>query len=249
MKFLFFIFLFVMTLSLSCAATLRGGPSSLEYDLGIGEEECQTFSVFSPDYSKRLYSVMKWAPKNVDATDFNQFILNESEINISVSYSPGEINDFDGQEEIEICISGEEVSYYEGVLEYRTQGEGNIGVGVGVILRVTISDKYKNENPEKIQGSSSGGGGGSSGGSSQVSTETESNPIKQGNNIDTTQNSLGELEETDEEKSSSGLTGAIVGSGNFKRNWIGLLIGLVIIVGIAIIFSYNKRKRRKIYGY
>ena len=49
MKFLFFLFIFLL-IPLSTAA-LSGSPSSLNFNISLGEEECQTLNIYSEDYN------------------------------------------------------------------------------------------------------------------------------------------------------------------------------------------------------
>ncbi len=254
MKFLFFVFFTFLILSAGVisAATLSGSPSSLEYNLDIGEQKCLIFTVSSNNYFGNLNSIMKWAAKNAQVSSPDDFVFDNSEIELSVKYSPETITNFNGQEEIEVCISGNKIGIWKGSLEYRTDSEGNIGIGVGTWLRVNISDKPEEENsgpqipPVVTSGSGSSGGGGGGGGV-PASTNPNSTIVNNSKTIETAlenETLLGELEEKTNEPASLGITGAVIG---FTKTTIGSLVGIVvIIIFIFVTFViYKKRFRKK----
>jgi len=244
MKYLFFIFTFlVLVAGIGSAATLSGSPSSLNFDLNVGEEECLIFSVSSSDYSGDLYSIMKWAGKDVNVSSPSDFVLNSLESGLNVTCSPESVSDFDGNEEVEICVLSNEIGRWRGSLEFRTESSGNIGVGVGTWLRVNVSDKPGDEIDNATQiplvssPSNSGGssGGSSSGGSSFVVNGSVVNNSEKGE-VEVVP--LGELdEEVDFED--AGITGAVVG-GNGGLKVAGIVL---VIVGIGLALVYSRRKK------
>jgi hypothetical protein len=258
MKSLFFIFFTFLILSawlagLVSAATLSGSPSSLEYDLDIGEQRCLIFVVSSNDYFGNLHSIMKWAGKDAQVSSPDDFTLNNSEIELEINYSPVEVTNFDGEDGIEVCISGNEIGTWKGSLEYRTDSEGNIGIGVGTWLRVNVSDKPDEENPEtQIPPASTnpGGSGGSGGGGGGVPTNTVMSNTALVNNSKTTETSsgeetsLGELEEKTDKSAPFGITGAIV---EFTKTTTGNVVGIVFAVALifAAFMIYRKNFGKK----
>jgi len=137
MKFLFFLFFLILILPFSLAVSLSGSPSSLNFNLKQGQEECQNISIFSDSYRGSLYSVIKWADKDYIPKSLGEMNLTSDEISLNIINSPEKINNFNGEAQAEVCISGEEIGNWRGSLEYRTEG-GNIGVGVGFWLKVSI---------------------------------------------------------------------------------------------------------------
>jgi len=260
MKFLFFIFILMCILiaaPLSYAATLSGSPSSLEYNVHVGEQKCLIFAVSSSDYSENLYSVMKWADKDAQVSSPNDLVLDSSDINLGITYSPESITNFDGQQDIKVCITGNEIGTWKGSLEYRTETQGNIGVGVGTWLRVNITEKPKEEEPVKEtpqappgspnnenSGGSSGGSRGSSSAAVGNSTTNEyaNSSVNNSENTETTQGDvpLGNLE--DSEKTNPGITGAVIG---FAKSNGKPIAGIALVIALVIIGIFAGKKFRK----
>jgi len=247
MKHLFFIFLFlILSAGSISAATLSGSPSSLNFNLEVGEENCLIFVVSSNDYSGDLNSIMKWAEKDAEVSSPNDFILNNSEIDLSIVYSLESIINFDGEEEIQVCISGSEEGYWRGSLEYRTDSEGNIGVGVGTWLRVniteksTVSEEPQTQIPPASSNSNPSGGGGSSIKATNNSEEITINNSKE------SEVPLGELEEESEEQNSGFFraTGSTISNlaGTKAGKGIGIVIIAIMIIAM-IFFTYKRRQK------
>lgn len=248
-----------LSLTYISAVTLSGSPSSLNFDLEIGKEECLIFNIFSDDYSGDLTSLMKWADKNVEVTHPRQFNLTSDDINLNINYSPEEIENFDGQEEIKVCISGDEIGTWKGSLEYRTESSGGVGVGVGVgtWLRVNISEKPEPiiENPSAPADAGNSGGGSSGGGGSFIPPKNITQTINSTNNTQATtkfnadlasDNSEVSSNETNESQQNQNapITGAVIGSG--KRT-TGIAIAFVVLL-IGITISLYIKRKNKIIG-
>ena len=249
MRFYFFFFIFlILSAGLISAATLSGSPSSLNFNLDVGEEKCMIFLVSSSDYSGDLTSIMKWAEKDAEVSSPNDFVLNSSEIELSVSYSPETISNFDGEEEIQVCISGAEEGYWKGSLEYRTESDGNIGVGVGTWLRVNITDVPDEEQEEEEQIPPSNPNPTNTGGSSSSSSKTKTTTVTENattseENTEVEEAPLGELEEESETSEQSfGITGAVIGTLGKGGTIFGIIFVIVIVAGGVIIYRRNSKK-------
>jgi hypothetical protein len=216
-----------------------------------GEEKCLIFTIYSDNYNGDLYSIIRWAEKDAQVLTPNDFTLNNSDIELEVFHSPKIIKNFDGREDIQVCISGNEIGAWKGSLEYRTEPSSNIGVGVGTWLRVKVQEptpetQTTTQNPPASSSSSSSSG--SSGGGSSSTTATASNNTINNSEENFTQlsTSLGELEEeTPEEEiteekadnQNAPITGAIIGGG--KKGFAFVAFTAIIIIALLVL---NKRR-------
>lgn len=234
MRFLFFIFILLVSINLVYATTLSSSPSSLIFELTPNQEQCQTLTIYSSDYTEDLYSLLRWSEKDVYTTNLNEFTFTAEDLNLNIDYTQ-EINNFDEQEEIEVCVFGSDLGVYRGSLEYRTgssesSGAG-IGVGVGTWIKVTISETSENsENPLNIGGSNLGGGS-SSGGSNPSTQTTENNEL-----------TLDELSTNNQENENSnpGITGGVIGAGKSSGAIIAIAFTVILIASALL---YYKRKK------
>lgn len=249
--FLFFTFLFLIVgTSIVSATTLSGSPGSLNFNLNIGEEKCLNFLVSSSDYSGNLNSIMEWAEKDSEVSSPNDFIFESSEVGLNVIYSPEIISNFDGEEEIQVCISGNEEGYWRGSLKYITESEGNTGIGVGTWLRVNITNIPNEETEEQISpanpnnNQNSGSGSSSSSKPTTNSNDTIINENTEANlNEKNSETPLGELEEPKEK--SQGIfrtTGNAIS--DFSKTKTGKATGIIILAFI-LIFAGIKMYRKK----
>ena len=221
MKFLFFLFFLILILPFSLAVSLSGSPSSLNFNLRQGQEECQNISIFSDSYRGSLYSVIKWADKDYAPRSPGEMNLTSDEISLNIINSPEKINNFNGEAQAEVCISGEEIGNWRGSLEYRTEG-GGIAVGVGVWLRVNITEPLPGEN------------------FAPKATAKNSNET-------TIPETINENKNLNENAEAAGITGAVVGT-NSNRT-IGLIIAIIIVIAGIILMLYKKFRGKKCGGY
>jgi hypothetical protein len=240
--------------SLVSAVTLSGSPSSLEFNINPGEEGCLYLNIYSSDYSGELYSVMRWAEKGVEVNHPRDFTMNNSEIIVEglyVDYSPEDIENFDGEEEIEVCVRGDELGVYRGSLEYRAVSGGNIGVGVGIWLKVNVTEEPVEEPPANPNsgggsgasggGSSGGGGGGSVGINNNLSVDVNVNV-----NMNNSDSPRGYLEKDNEsekngilsENKKSRITGAVIGGVGDWR----IIVSFLVILVIAAMIVYRRKR-------
>lgn len=194
---------------------------------------------------------MKWAEKNAKVSSTSDFIFDNSEIELNVEYSPEIISNFDGEEEIEVCISGDEIGIWKGSLEYRTESSGNIGMGVGTWLKVNITEGNEEEEEEQIppatsssSSSSSSGSSGGGGGSVNTISTIQNNDSNETSENETQETPLGNLEE-EVEKQGLGITGnAVV---DFAKTSKGKSAGILIVLLVAFtgIIVYRKKFRKE----
>ena len=132
-------------------------------------------------------------------------------------------------------MSGNKIGEYHGVLLFKEEQQGSSIVQFGVWLKVLISEK-----PAVSSGGSSGGGSGSgSGGGGGIVAAKNSTTNSSGIEFENLEASA-ETEESQEEDYVSGITGgAIWGNINAKK----LIVPGLIILAIAGLVIYNKRKK------
>lgn len=228
------------------AATLSSSPSSLSFNLEPGEEECKILNIYSSDYTGDLYSVMRWAEKDIEVNHPRDFTLTNEEVSLNVIYSSKEIKNFDGEEQIEICIGGDEIGEYKSSLEYRTESEGNIGIGVGTVINVNIEEKSEEPVPDNGNTGGDNGGGGSGGGAATTTPTTtstitttsdiEDKIVASVNNVEN--KTVEDFDEEDGDEKLSKITGAVIGS--VKGNLYVIIITIAVIAIVAF-YVYNKR--------
>lgn len=136
--------LLVLSIGIISASELKINKDSLSFNLGVKEEGCNFFSISSNNYSGDFYSIMKWAEKNTQVLNQEDFKFLNSETNLTILYYPPTIQNFSDKEYIDVCIKGNITGYWEGILEYKTESE--IGNGTKVLLKVNISN-----NPEEFE--------------------------------------------------------------------------------------------------
>jgi len=129
-------------------ASLSVMPSSLDFDLVVGDEsskddsgepECLRFGIRSSTYDGELVSSL--------SGDFS---------GVDVLYSPEEIESFDGYESVEVCVVGNEAGSWVGNLGFETVSEDDVNVGVGVRLNVAVHLVEVEGGGSRVEGSDSG---------------------------------------------------------------------------------------------
>ena len=211
-------------------------PSSLIFDVEQDQDECQVITITSE--SETVVVSDSWAADSSDEWKVSSFETDASEHGIDISYD----DLLEGEDSVEVCLSGSELGEYHGVILLREEQQGNSVVQMGVWLKVTISEPAPE--PEPISGPTS------SGGSSQTSSDDDggSGGSATVNIPELDDEQIGEvLDEAsggdDEENQDAGITGGAVGVSNAKK---GIGIGVLAIIVIAGIVVYNKKYRRKI---
>ncbi len=199
-------------------------PTSLIFNLNPGEEDCQMITINSE--SETIAVSDKWA-ENKDI-EWKVSLFNESADyhNIDISYD--EL--LENESQVEVCLSGENLGEYHGVLLLTEEQSGNSIVQVGIWLKVIIE-----ATPVQSASSSSGGGGGGGG------TTTQQNPQIQPI-LEQTETTPATNEE--EKAENSGLTGAVIGG---TGSMIGAVVLIIVIIAIGLIIY--RRNRWKKFGY
>jgi len=219
MKFLFFIFLFII-LVMNTIIAVGFSPSSLTFELEQNVESCQIITLSSD--SDMIGVSDEWAENEGVEWKVSLFDKDASEHGISISYD----SELDVDErEVEVCLSGSEVGEYHGVILLKEEQQGNSIIQMGVWLKVIISEGIQEETPENNQDSSGGG---------LVTSilnnldkldeekENESEEIEEEQEIE-------EIGNIDEEERDSQITGAVIGGGNKSLTIISIIVVLVIV--------------------
>src|SRR3989344_2627840 len=136
MNFLFFIFLFIITIN---GVTATGfSPTSLIFDLKPNEKSCQTITISSN--SSEISVSDKWAENKDIDWSVGLFESSASSHGISINYDPElSIN----EREVEVCLSGSNLGEYHGVILLNEKQEGKSVIRMGVWLKATISNQEK----------------------------------------------------------------------------------------------------------
>lgn len=219
-------------------------PSSLIFELEQGRQECKMITITSD--SETISVSDKWAENKDAEWKVSLFETDASAHGISISYD----NELSiNERQVEVCLSGQNIGEYHGVLLLTEEQQGNSIVQMGIWLKVIITEPQQTA-PASAGAGSSGGGGG------YVPIKNTTSVKNQTNNSATTSlaaTSLksdvnnGELtqennKEANPNENNPGITGAIIGGiGNPKI--IGIFIAIIVVAGIII---YNKNIREKL---
>jgi len=146
----FFLFFFILSISLVSAISFS--PSSLKFDLEKNEEKCENVEITSESI---LGVNDKWA-ENADVEwKVSNFHEEASSHGLSLVYEK-EISSEEGI--VEVCLSGENVGEYHGVLLIKEGQVGNTITQAGVWLTVNIGEELQlnTQSQDTSSGSSSG---------------------------------------------------------------------------------------------
>lgn len=221
MKYCFtFLFFVIFMLSLNLISSFSFSPTDLSFNLKPNEEECQKITIESESEIVALSD--KWAESKDQSWSVGGFKTEASLYDIFIYY-PLELSKT--EREFEVCLSGETLGEYHGVLVLKEEQVGNSIIQMGVWLKVIISETGK----IKV---------------TPVSDTTSLEALKKNE----TQISLRVNEITDEANKSnnSGITGSVIGSDNsFTFNWGRILIGFIVaVVGMIAVVRFRKKYRR-----
>ncbi|MFH1591900.1 MAG: hypothetical protein ABIB47_00850, partial [Candidatus Woesearchaeota archaeon] len=245
MKFLFFIFIILITTaiiginSLSFVQAAGFSPSSLTYELKPNQEDCKMITINSE--SETISVSDKWAENKDMEWKVSSFEESANYHDISIDYQDTLGAD---ERELEVCLSGSKLGEYHGVVLLKEEQEGSSIIQMGVWLKVLISEQ---ENNPQTSSSSSGGSssssssGSSSGGSLILNNEGDEHVTDNAVAEEDSELTFLDSKESTEtiQESSSWITGAVIGVSNNP----GITIGIVLIVLMAITIAvYNKKK-------
>ena len=240
MRKIFIILLFLFMLSGVVATGFS--PSSLVFELEQNEEGCGTITT-SSDSSKISVSDL-WAENEDIEWKVSNFESSAVEHGISIDYDDELLVD---EREVEVCVSGNEVGEFHGVILLKEEQEGSSIVQMGIWIKLTVVYPEEEEIPEQIDNNNGGGsssGGGSSGGDLNVVENTTTNEKDDIVNEDVV--GVSELSDEKNVEDKIGgkktlITGGVVGgvSGN---KWIIILSVLVLVIGG--VFIYYKKSMR-----
>ena len=241
MKNIFFIYFFIFLFSLSFFQSTSVSPGTLEFNLQEDQEICKRITFNSQ--SDTISISDRWAENENINWSVNLFDRDSEYHSISISY-PHELTSEDNQ--VEVCLSGEEAGEYKGVVILTEEQQGNSIVQIGVWLKVFVLQRQDEEptTTKSPSGSSSSPSSSSSGGSVVEEEQNETPEVIQLNtDISYTGNKESEEESESSEGESSSMTGGIVGAKDSKKDWSKLLFVLGVVILLTIIFTYNKRRK------
>ena len=192
-------------------------PSSLIYNLEKGQQDCQIVSIISD--SDTISIEDKWAENKDIEWKVELFETSASEHGISINYPSSTI-----ENEIEVCLSGNNVGEYHGVLLLREEQEGNTIIRAGIWLKAIINEEEQEETTSPSSSTGSSGGGGS------VIIKEENKTIEE------EEKETIKLEEDNQPK----IQGSVIGDGVKKG---GIIIGIVLVAILVIqAILYVRRK-------
>jgi len=207
-------------------------PTTLNYNQEIGKEICLPVSIDSE--SETITVKDNWATNKDVEWKVSNFETSASEFNLNLNY-PNQLS-LD-ERNFEVCLSGNKVGEYHGVLLLTEEQNGNSIMQIGIWIKAIINEKQIEEEDAPVTGGSANTGG-------SGSTTTTKNISK--NSTQTTAIKINEENKTEEKtelenNSNSKITGnAIQGDeGNSKK----FLISAIVLV--VLIFCFIKFKRRK----
>ncbi|MBU3906739.1 MAG: hypothetical protein KKA64_00640 [Nanoarchaeota archaeon] len=235
---LYFLFFIFLIFNLVLTSAIGFSPSQLEYSLNINQESCSNVTITS-EITRDFRVYDNWSEQNNSEWNAKEFNVNAVDYGLILNYSDT-LRRVLGNKEVEICINGDTTGTYRGIMIFEGSTKTNVGVAVGIWLKVIIS-----EPPAQTSSGSSGGGGGG-GGSSAKTTATPSLTTLDNSNLNTnTQNLAGNIEKEGNisTEKSSGITGSAVDDIEGKKEVKKILIPLIALAIIGLIMYKWKTKK------
>ena len=215
------------------SATLNLSPGKLYFNINPNEEICQMIVLSSTDYIGEINIRDVWAKSFDEGSNTNTYDKKAEDFGIEIYYD-NLIENFDEEEEIEVCLSGSTIRKSKGAIIFTPKSETNVVVEVGTWLFVTIS-----EPPQMTTTSSGGGGEGSSGGGGGGIVQ-QTITSRQKSSQENTE--VQEISEQKEEEN-AGITGAVIGGGKKSGKIIGITLVAIGVIGLLINYQYKKRRQ------
>lgn len=233
----------ITSISLSLISAVGFSPTSLEFELLPGEEGCGSVSVTSD--SDTISITDKWAENSSVEWKVSLFNTSSSELGLKMEYDKSlALN----ERNAEICVVGEKIGEYHGVLLLREEQEGNSIIQMGIWLKVEIVEK-KTPPPEPIPAivTNTGGGGGGGGTIKNLTQNITQNSSNNIINLNANNNADASEAKEDENAENSGITGAVIGAetGGSKLGAITIIIGIVLVLIVIVLFVYNNLNKHK----
>lgn len=223
-------------IGLTTQVTATGfSPSSLIYNLKVEEKQCKTITLISD--SDKISVSDTWAENKDIEWKVSLFNKTANYHSISINYPSGIISP---ENKVEVCLSGNEVGEYHGVILLREEQQGNSIIQMGVWLKVTIAEPEQLPQPAQTISPVTGGGSSSGGGTSSpsknenITTETEDKITK-------SQKKEEEIEPENQEIQSqelSRITGSSIG---ITDSWKGAGVVLLIAAFICALIIYTQK--------
>ena len=226
------------------AASFRLSPGKLYFDVNLNEKNCQNIVLSSEDYLGEVNIRDVWA-KNIDeGYNINNYSVKSEDLGIKLDYNKL-IENFDGSEEVEVCLSGNKIGESKGAIIFTPKSETNIVVEVGTWLMVNVTESQQTQ-PTNLANIGSDGGGfsiktvgeNSEAEEDKVAPEEQSEKITSKAVQDILEDNAGENENLE----------LIPKERNYTLWGIIAVLGLFIF-SILIIRTINIRKRRNKNGF
>lgn len=208
--------LLIVTMINFVSAGLSLNTGKLYFDLIPGEKNCQKVTVVSSDYAGTLKVRDVWTD-NQDVYNTNQYNKTAESMGLTISY-PQQINNFNTQQEVEICITGNNPGNYKGALIFTPTSNTNIVVEVGTWLFVNVGGTSASQSTTASTASTATATTAASTETSASQTQTAQTPTQTTTAKDEQQNN------------NAHLTGAAIGSGDNS-----LRIAIYFVIGLAVL--------------
>lgn len=139
MKFIFYFFIaFILLINLALASAVSFSPSYIVFNQGVGEKICQKASYDSD--SEKVFVSDSWAENKEINWNPNLFNLSSSQHGLKLYYD----SEVPGKGDIEICLTGQELGEYHGILFLSEEQKGNSIVRAGIWIKAIISERKLN---------------------------------------------------------------------------------------------------------
>lgn len=142
MKYFVFLFLIILILGMGVREVRAVGysPSSLIFNLNMGEEQCKMITIDSD--SEKITLSDRWAENKDVKWDVNLF-KNDSSYNSLYLKYPKTLGK--NEKEAKVCIKGTKKGEYHGVLLLREEQKGNSVIQLGIWIKAMVGDKVQNK--------------------------------------------------------------------------------------------------------
>ena len=250
--FCFFIFLFILV-STNIVTSVGFSPINLDFEVEQNQEACKVITIESD--SEIIKVSDKWAENKDIEWKVSNFDQTADYHGLTI-YHPSELTAEERQ--VNVCLSGNQLGEYHGVVLMQEEQEGNSIVQMGVWIKAIIieppilptypGDESGDDGGSAGGGSSGGGGGG--GGIVTAASSEDGNESRLGETETQVSGEEGDDQETNQEEQEeinrAGITGSAVIDKELESSLIYAGIVLVVIgIIFFIIYKYFKSKKGK----